>query len=307
MTAKSQHALKRQTGKVLPVVINASGGTAKSLGDQLETQVRDAFDAAGLEIDLHLVPGNEIIDTVQKLSLTEEVIAVGGGDGTLGAAAGVLHEQSKTLAILPLGTRNHLAKQLGIPPDLPGAAKVISKGKTTKIDLGSAGDRIFVNNVSIGIYTRLVRAREAIGGPKWLATFPASWHALKKMRSQHLSLTFDGQTRAIKSPLLFIGNNQYSIDRGSLGQRSSLSEGLLSLMAVDAVSPFALIRFGLRAIVGKLDKNNDFAELANTAEVTIESHHSQDVAFDGELEKMRFPLVCKVLPAALKVVVPAEF
>ena len=303
MTAKLHEPLGLNRDQVLPVVINASGGTAKGLGENLEAQVRDAFAACGLAIDLHLVPGEAVVETLRGLSAT--LIAVGGGDGTLGGAAGVLHEQGKTLAILPLGTRNHLARQLGIPADLPGAAKTIAAGATTRIDLGSAGGRIFVNNLSIGIYTRLVRARDAIGGPKWLATFPATWHALKKFRSQHLALTYGGESRSIKSPLLFVGNNQYSIDRGSLGQRSSLSEGLLSLIAVGALSPFALVRFGLRAAVGLLNRDSDFAELANTAEVTINSRHSQDVAFDGELEKMKFPLVCKVLPAALEVIVPA--
>ena len=126
------------------------------------------------------------------------------------------------------------------------------------------------------------------------------------MRTQHLTLRFDGQTRAIKTPLLFIGNNRYSLDRGSLGQRASLSEGLLSLMAIEALSPSALIGFGLRAVAGRLNKDSDFAELASAAEVTIESRHSQDVARDGELEKMQFPLVCKVLPGALKVIAPAQ-
>lgn len=303
MTENPQAPATANVDGALPVVINVSGGTARSLGPKLEAQVRDAFAAAGLAIDLYLVPGDAIAETLRGISAA--VVTVGGGDGTLGGAAGILHEQGKTLAILPLGTRNHLAKQLGIPADLPEAAKTIAAGATTRIDLGCAGDRIFVNNLSIGIYTRLVRAREAIGGPKWLATFPASWHALKKMRSQRFSLTIDGQTRSIKSPLLFIGNNKYSIERASLGQRESISEGQLSLMAVDALGPLALVRFGLRALVGKLDKQNDFAELANASEVTIESRHRQDVAFDGELEKMQFPLVCKVLPAALKVIAPA--
>ena len=303
MTENPQAPATANVDGALPVVINVSGGTAGSLGPKLEAQVRDAFAAAGLAIDLYLVPGDAIAETLRGISAA--VVTVGGGDGTLGGAAGILHEQGKTLAILPLGTRNHLAKQLGIPADLPEAAKTIAAGATTRIDLGCAGDRIFVNNLSIGIYTRLVRAREAIGGPKWLATFPASWHALKKMRSQRFSLTIDGQTRSIKSPLLFIGNNKYSIERASLGQRESISEGQLSLMAVDALGPLALVRFGLRALVGKLDKQNDFAELANASEVTIESRHRQDVAFDGELEKMQFPLVCKVLPAALKVIAPA--
>ena len=303
MTENPQAPATANVDGALPVVINVSGGTARSLGPKLEAQVRDAFAAAGLAIDLYLVPGDAIAETLRGISAA--VVTVGGGDGTLGGAAGILHEQGKTLAILPLGTRNHLAKQLGIPADLPEAAKTIAAGATTRIDLGCAGDRIFVNNLSIGIYTRLVRAREAIGGPKWLATFPASWHALKKMRSQSFSLTIDGQARSIKSPLLFIGNNKYSIERASLGQRESISEGQLSLMAVDALGPLALVRFGLRALVGKLDKQNDFAELANASEVTIESRHRQDVAFDGELEKMQFPLVCKVLPAALKVIAPA--
>src|SRR5205085_5432436 len=102
---------------------------------KLADEVHAAFAATGSEIDLHLVDGADVTDTLATLSAP--VVAVGGGDGTQGAAAAQLSSSGQTLAVLPLGTRNHLARQIGVPLDLPGAAKVAASGRSSVVDLGA--------------------------------------------------------------------------------------------------------------------------------------------------------------------------
>lgn len=295
----------------LPVIVNRGGGTAKALGAKLEAQINDAFAAAGQPIDLHLVEGAEIGRTIQRFA-GAPIVAVGGGDGTLGNAASLLHGSGSALAILPLGTRNHLAKQLGLPAtgpgDLPEIARIIAQGRRARIDLARAGDRIFVNNASIGIYTRLVRKRDTQSGPKWLATIPATLSVLRHMRDQHFTLTVDGQAQDLRTAMLFIGNNRYSLDSGSLGERASLDEGVISLFAVAEKTVSQLIGFAIRTALGKVDEARDFHVLSDARKLVIARRHHDAVAvaFDGEVEIVPLPLTFEILPAALEVIVGPE-
>lgn len=285
------------------MIVNTSGGTALALGDKLEATVREAF--AGQDIDLRLVEGRDISEAVKSV-VGGPVVAIGGGDGTQGSAAATFANSDSAQLVLPLGTRNHLAKQLGIPADLAEAAKVALDGKTQAIDLAKGGDRVFVNNASIGLYTRLVRERDKRWGPKWLGTIPAAWIALRTLRAKPMNLTIDGKAERVVTPLLFIGNNRYSLDAGSVGQRVSLSEGVLSLFVVARRSPLALIGFAFRALLGRADDERDFCALAEAREVVVEGRGAIDVAFDGEVERMMLPLTFMIMPRALKVLVPGD-
>lgn len=291
----------------LTVIVNKSGGTASSLGDKLEGELEAAFSAAGQQIDAQLVEGGDIKRTVEAAK-GSPLIAVGGGDGTLGTAAALIAESETALGILPLGTRNHLAKQLGIPPEIEGAAKIIAQGSRVRIDLARCGERVFVNNASMGVYTRLVRERDRHFGPKWLGTIPATFYVLRHLRAKPVRLTIDGKEQQVVTPLLFVGNNRYSLDSGKVGTRESLTDGVLSVFAVAHGSPLSLVGFALRALIGKADPERDFCELTTAREVTVEGTGMLDVAFDGEVERMELPLHFSIMPAALTVMVgdPAE-
>lgn len=287
----------------LPVLINRSGGTAAALGDRLESTISDAFAATGRAIALELLTGEEMAEAIQRHA-GAPVIAVGGGDGTLGNAAQALRGTASALAILPLGTRNHLARALSIPLDLTEAAQVAAAGGRHRIDLGRAGERIFVNNASIGLYPRLVREREKRDLPKWLVTIPAAWRILRTMRPHHYTLMVDGQRRMIRTPLLFIGNNRYSLEPGSLGERESLGDGELSLCAVRAEGPVGLVWFAIKVLLGLASPEADFEDLAEARSITIEGSGEIGVALDGEVTRMPLPLHLDTLPSALGVVAP---
>ena len=154
----------------IPVLINRSGGTAAGMGEALADTVSVACAVAGFAIDLRLVDGADMAAAAAAVAGKPRVV-VGGGDGTLGTAAAALVGGGSAMGILPLGTRNHLARDLGIPFDLDGAARLIADAPTRTIDLGRLGaggeERVFVNNASIGLYPALVRRREENPAPKW--------------------------------------------------------------------------------------------------------------------------------------------
>jgi diacylglycerol kinase family enzyme len=259
-------------------------------------------------VSVEAVDGADICARVEK-AVAKGPVVVGGGDGTLGSAAAIVAKAGATLGILPLGTRNHLARELGIPMDLPGAAKVIAEGRKRKIDLSSVNDHVFVNNASIGMYPAMVRAREGLqkthGIPKWIANIPAGWQTLGSLRHHRLRLTMDGAAKPIRTPLLFIGNNVYSLDIGKVGQRDALDDGKLSVFAVSPNSRTGLIAFGLRAMIGKSDAESDFAALGVCKTMQLSAHaRTIDVAIDGEIVRLETPLKVKVLPGALEVFAP---
>ncbi len=288
----------------LAVVVNASGGRASREGAGLRDTLAKAFAAQGTQLEPQLVAGKAIAQTIADLSAAQ-VIAVGGGDGTQGSAAGLLSQSGQTMAVLPLGTLNHLSADLGIPADLGEAAQIAVNGQTRRIDLGQVGDQVFVNNASVGLYTKLVRVRDAHRLPKALATIPAAWTVLRGFKVRRLELQFGDITVCLETPLLFVGNNPYNITGQRLGQRDVLDSGQLGLYAVRHKNVAALIGFALRALLGRADPARDFVDVSDCAEFTLLGHGPIDVAHDGEVTRMQLPLRFRSLPRALKVRVPA--
>lgn len=294
----------------IPVIVNRDGGTAAALGDKLAESIEAAFAEAGVAIDLQLVAGGDIKAAVRD-ALGAAVIMVGGGDGSLGGAAEILAGTDSALGILPVGTRNHLARDLGIPLDLPGAAALIASGTIRSIDLARANGQAFINNASIGLYPTLVLARDAERErhaiPKWLAALPASIAALKRIRHHRLRLDLPGTSRDIVTPMLFVGNNRYALGAGALGQRAVLDAGTLSVFAVASRRRRALIGFALRTLVGRVDRGDDFAAIGDCPTLTVEGRSDDvDIALDGEVVTMTMPITFQSEPGALRVVAPVD-
>ncbi len=289
--------------QVLAVVINCEGGSAAGLGDSLADAVHDAFGKTGQPIDLRLVKGDELKAAVAATS--SPVVVVGGGDGTLASAASVLAGQGRCLAVLPLGTRNHFARDIGLDGTLEQAAYVAAHGQCDAVDVGYAGDRLFLNNASLGLYARMVEDRDRRRLPKWLATLPAALRVLTWPQTRRLDLAIDGERRRVKTPLLFIGNNRYSLDKGRIGQRPSLQGGELSVLAVAQRGGAGLLLAAFRFMRGKVDPLADFAAIESAREVIAYRHGSHHLALDGEVTELDFPLTFRVEPRGLKVMLPA--
>lgn len=290
-------------GAPLPVLINRGAGTAASLGDNLERAVREAFAATGREIALELCDKCDITAAVKRHA-SAPVVVLGGGDGTLSRAAQVLAGQRTALGVLPLGTRNHLARQLGLPLDLAEAAAIAAGGERRRMDLGQVGGRVFINNASLGIYDEPVAEAERTGLPKWLGTLPAAWRVLRTMQPQAYHLTIDGRQRTLRTPLLVVGNNRYSLDPGHYGEREMLDDGVLSVCAVAAHGPLQLIWLALKVLCGLAHPECDFAELDTAREIVIEGGGDVAVALDGELTRLTRPLRITIAPSALGIVAP---
>ena len=292
-------------------IVNRHGGTVKGGGDDQETRLRDAFAAAGVDADIRLVDPEEIFDALAEGAKAPglDALVAGGGDGTLSCAAGHLAGTGRPLGILPLGTLNHLSRDAGIPAEIDEAAAVIAAGHIREIDLAEVNGRIFVNNSSVGLYPDMVRLREAEqerkGRSKRLAMLSASLTTLRHFRRHRLWISAEGLEAPIHTPLLFVGNNRYAVNLFGLGKREALDEGELCLYAIRARSRAGLFWAGIRGIFGRLDQQRDFVT-AYVAEAEVSSDRdTMTISADGETVRMDMPLRYKILPRALKLIVPA--
>ena len=288
------------------VILNAGSGCGHD--EALTLQVHRLFVSAGIPAEVCLARGGgeiaaKIKDAVSKQA---EVIVAGGGDGTVSTVAAALAGSDIALGILPLGTLNHFAKDLGIPLALDAAVGQIAAGRRTRVDVGEVNGRVFVNNSSLGLYPDIVherdRQRKRIGRGKWLALFWASVTALRKYPFLSVCLSVEGTAHLRRTPFVFIGNNEYRMEGFSLGERETVTRGRLSLYATQRAGRLRLVQLALRALFGRLKQARDFDVLLAT-EIVVESrHHHLRVATDGETSVMKPPLYYRIRPASLTVV-----
>src|SRR5690348_16338233 len=142
--------------KRVPVLLNRVGG-ALSRDPELAKRAGEALRTAGIEVKLELLSGGDCAVRCRAIAERgDPLLIVGGGDGTISAAASALAGTETRLGILPLGTLNHFARDLDIPTDLDEAAKLIAAGKDRRVDIGEMNDRVFINNSAIGLYPLMV-------------------------------------------------------------------------------------------------------------------------------------------------------
>ncbi|HVG32731.1 MAG TPA: hypothetical protein VM911_06610, partial [Pyrinomonadaceae bacterium] len=177
-----------------------------------------------------------------------------------------------------------------------------------RVDVGEVNGRIFLNNSSLGLYPSIVRQREKqqerLGRGKWPAFIWATLSVLRRYPFLTVRLNTDEKQMIRRTPFVFVGNNEYEMESFNVGARSCLDAGHLSLYTAQRTGRLGLLRFAIRALFGGLRDEKDFDALC-TKEVWIETRRSRlRVATDGEVTVMNTPLHYRVLPGALKVLVP---
>jgi diacylglycerol kinase family enzyme len=295
------------------VIVNRSGGTLKTSNetdDEAKARFSAAFEAAGVDADIRMLAPDALADAFAEAATAPDLdaVVVGGGDGTINGAVASLAGTDRPLGILPLGTLNHLARDAGIPAVIDQAVALIAAGHSVPIDLAEVNGRIFVNNSAVGLYPDMVRFRDdqqaRTGRGKRIAMLAASLRALRSFHRRRLWISAPGIEAPLRTPLLFVGNNRYQVNLFALGRREALDRGELCVYAVRARSRAHLFWAGLRGIFGKLDQQRDFIT-AYVTEAEIRSDRPALVlAVDGETATMATPLRYRILPGALRLIVP---
>jgi diacylglycerol kinase family enzyme len=292
----------------IPVIVNAGAGSGWD--EERLANLAEACRNAGVNVEL--MPAQDGADIHRKaeaaLAARPAMIVAGGGDGTVSAIASLAQASGTPLGILPLGTLNHFAKDVGIPMDVHEAIAILARGRPLEVDMGEVNGRLFLNNSSLGIYPDIVRDRtrqqRRLGRGKRWALFWATLTALRRSAFLRLRIEVDGHERLVRTPFIFIGNNDYVMEGFSIGTRAVLTDGLLSVYFTRRCTRLGLLGLGTRALFGRLRQARDF-EATTAQSVTVDTRHRQlRVAADGEVFRALPPYEYRIRPRALKVIVP---
>jgi diacylglycerol kinase family enzyme len=273
-------------------------------------EIAKLFAAAGCQAEVHVLQqGRDPADAARAASAAGSIVVAAGGDGTVSRVAAGVVEADGTLGVLPLGTLNHFAKDLQIPLELDAAVRTVAAGRVGRVDVGQVNHRLFVNNSSIGLYPSIVHVRDQLrrhGHWKWTAMVIATARVLHRYRGVRVRIEEGGRERLWRTPFVFVGNNEYTVDGINLGGRVSLDRGRLFVYLAPRVRTRHLPVLFLKALAGRAGRSGDF-EIVSSAELLVDTHRPHRrvrVALDGEVMKMVTPLHYRTRPGALKVMLP---
>lgn len=288
------------------LVLNDSAGSTK--GEDHRSQISTWLENRAIKADILPADKDPEAATRQLLNNGCTIIAAGGGDGTVHTVASALVHQSVTLAILPLGTLNHFAKDLGIPPDLEGSLNLLTHGKVREVDVGELNGNFFLNNSSLGLYPDQLRIRErwqpVLG--KWAAAAVASAAVLARYPNLRMKIEVNEKTMNRRCAMVMIGNNEYALDRGNLTGRKSLSNHQLSIYVLRDGGRRSLFGLAARTLFSSPENAEDFESYIAQEAVIQLGKRVVPVGLDGEIGYFSTPLKYRILPSALRVLVPED-
>ena len=256
------------------------------------------------------LPGADIVelaedDDLEELLCHDELVAIGaaGGDGTLAAVATLAADRDLPFVAVPAGTLNHLARDLGLG-DVGDAIAAVRAGTASRMDLGMAGDRCFVNTLTFGGYSQVVDARERLEARvgKWPALLIALVRELPRM--EPLCVEIDGDIRRVW--LAWIGNCRYDPTGFGPSWREQLDDGLLDVRLVNGARRFSRTRFTVDVLTGRLRRCPVYEERV-VQSLTVRSLDGPlRLAADGETYDGPDELEITKRPQALRVAVPPD-
>jgi diacylglycerol kinase family enzyme len=292
-------AAPRPVHPVLIINPKSGGGKAERF------RLADECSTRGIEPVL-LRPGDDLLQLAKDaIARGADVIGMAGGDGSQALVASVAAAHQIPHVVVPSGTRNHFALDLGLDrDDVVGALDAFSDAIERRIDLGEVNGRVFVNNASLGLYAKIVQVpgyREAK-----LKTAAEVLPELLGPDAKPFDLRFTGPdgTRYDTAHMILVSNNQYQLDQlGGRGTREHLDDGVLGVVAARIGGPDQVRRFVALEAVGQVRKFPGWLEW-ETPRFEVSSDSSVEIGIDGETLMMTPPLVFSVRPGALRVRIP---
>jgi diacylglycerol kinase family enzyme len=252
-----------------------------------------------------LEPGDDLRTLAHEAARSAEVIGMAGGDGSQALVAQVAMEHDLPYVCIPAGTRNHLALDLGLDrDDVVGALDAFIDGRGRRIDLAFVNDRIFVNNVSLGIYAEIVQS-DAYRDAK-LMTVETMLPELLGPDATPFDLRFrgpDGREQET-AQLILVSNNRYVLDHlGGIGSRPRLDRGQLGIVAVQVANAAQAAKLVSLSALRQLSRFEGWREWT-ASEFEVASSGPVATGVDGEAVVLDPPLRFTIAPGALTVLLP---
>ncbi|MBS1691442.1 MAG: phosphatase PAP2 family protein [Actinobacteria bacterium] len=244
----------RPEGEGVVLVINPASGGGN--GARVVDEVRTALPRADV---IELSEDSDFVAVLREAAASAEVLAVGGGDGTVASAAAVAVDASVPLAVFPAGTFNHFAKDIGCDT-VARTVDAIRRGSVACVDLVCLNEAdMVINTASIGAYPRFVQTREKlerrIGKP--LAGVYAMFHTLR--RDEPVRIRYDNHT--LQTSLFFLGNSAYLPSGFAPSRRTRIDDGLIDVRILETGKRFSKVRILAALAFGRLERSALYHEM----------------------------------------------
>jgi len=290
------------------VIVNMGSGRkdGAAIAEQIRQRLQDRV--ARLELR-HLEKGGDVLATARTaVDAGFDLIVAAGGDGTQAAVATAIAGTGTAMAVMPGGTFNYFARDLGTGETLDEALKVFDAPSLRMVHAGEMNGLLFLNNVSFGAYPEILKRRESIYKRWGRSRIAAYWSAVAALwnlrRPLRLTVRANGQERQFTTALAFVAKSAYQLEAFNLDGAEDIREGRLALLIARARKPGPLIRAALRLALGKTARYEDF-DLISAEEMELETIPQHEyIAHDGEKSWMDSPFRVRVWPEALAILVP---
>lgn len=277
-------------------------------GDADQSAVVAALESVGFAVTPFFVGTPEhIAELIEAHGPNCDVIIIGGGDGTLNAAAAALVDIDRPFGILPMGTANDLARTLELPDDITAAAAVIAEGRAHPIDLGRVNDSLFFNVATFGLGAEVARYHRGERKRRWrVFSYILSFiDAFKAMRPFAARVTCDGVTERVRAVQVSVGNGRHYGGGMTVAEDAEIDDGWLRLFYVRPFRPWDVAALFLALRQGRHHLYR-LSEVRSAREIRVETKRSLEVSADGEF-KTRTPARYQILPGAVRVFVPHSY
>jgi diacylglycerol kinase family enzyme len=289
-------------------VINVRSGRRD--GPNVADSLHDCVAKAGGRLTLHIDERGGSIEKLTRRALDAGASAViaAGGDGTISSVANVLVGRGVPMGVIPLGTFNYFARANGIPEDTAAALDAICHGHKAPTDIGQINGKVFLNNTSVGVYSQILKQREDTYAQFGRSRMAAYWSVLRALVKFYDPMTMkievDGKQMSVRSPLAFVCNSAYQLERFALDGADAVRKGELALFLADDVGRLGLVRHAVKLATRRMREGRDF-RLVTGREIVIDpGRHKRLVVRDGEKEPMRGPYRITLERHALDIIRP---
>lgn len=293
------------------VLLNRRSGTLKDLWhDNLVAELRGWLAGAGLAGELEVLePAALDARLARAAGEGWERVIVGGGDGTIASAAQHLQHTNIPLGILPLGTLNLAARDIGMPLDLQAAIQALARAVPTPVDVLEVNGRPCLCVTILGFYPAMQLQSETYHGQRWWVKAAQLVIGTVRSFTKFAPLQFELRSEAghwrITSRFAVFANNSYEDVLGILPRKTSLDQGFLTAYVSGHQTLGAIGRGALAYLFGRVRRDPGLLEL-RARELTVRARRrkSLPIMIDGEILREHLPLVLRIRPAALRLLVP---
>lgn len=291
------------------VLNQASGGHQRGLDPhEVGRLVSEAFAAEQKELQVHVVAPREIDDTLRRILATRpRQVIVGGGDGTVASAAGILGGSDTVLGVLPMGTFNLAARDLGVPLEIPDAAKFLARAEPMDIDVLEVNGLTCLCTMVLGFYPQFSETleRRDHGGRWWrkaLKLITGLPGFFRRARPMNLHWITPEKTGRVRTKFAAFVPGRYREEIGMVPAREGFQAGTLTAYLGDHHSTTEAMKAALDFMAGRHESNAGLTVVESTSmEIRIPRRRTCKLMIDGEILTLDLPLYLNIRPKHLRI------